>query len=217
MDEAAAQLAKIDFPIGTLYFITHSAARGALKFGSDEGYIEPADIAAKLKGLVSAANAPNSVDFRGCSVGTSPKAMGQIRAALGAKSVVAGNCYAVIDRTTPIKIGGKPITRASDVTKENRAEFERLMDKTADKLGAERKCILNPSERGFFAAGGRFVALWFNPDFTGKWVPGKSVCYKSVTPQVVDPDKALAETQDCRLIEVEAKSEGAETKSQGKD
>lgn len=207
VEEATAQLAKISFPIGALYIVTHSAARGALRFGTKEGWIEPADIAGKLKGVLSADNAPDVVDFRGCSLGTSPKAMNQVRAALGAKSVIAGNCYAVINRSTPIKIGGKAITKASDVTAENRDEFERLMKKTADKFGEEKKCILNRSEKGFFAAGGRFVALFFNPEFTGKWIPGKSVCYTDVTPEAVDPDKTLPQGEHCRIIKVDTPSQ----------
>ena len=65
---------------------------------------------------------------------------------------------------------------------------------------------MNKSEKDFFAAGGRFVALWFNPTFTGEFIPDKSVCYKDVTAQKVDPAKALSESQDCRLIEVDTKS-----------
>ena len=124
--EAAAELAKIQDPIGTLYFITHSTPSGELKFGKDEGYIKPDDIAAKLTGSVSADRAPNKVDFRGCSVGSNPKAMEQIRTAVGAQSVVAGTCFAVIELTTPIKIGNKEITLASDVTETNRDKFNRL-------------------------------------------------------------------------------------------
>jgi hypothetical protein len=210
LGEAAAVLAKIDFPVGTLYFVAHSAPNGAVQFGSKEGVIEPADIASKLKSQVSADNAPEAVDFRGCSVGTSPKAMNQIRAALGAKSVVAGTCFTIIDRSTPILIGDKdpkqPITRKSDVTDRNRKTFENLREKTAKKFGEKKKCILNPSEDGFFAAGGQFVLLWFNPDETTDWIPGKSVCYNEIALETVDPDKALSESQHCRLIRVETKS-----------
>jgi hypothetical protein len=208
--EAAAVLAKIDFPIGTLYFVAHSAPNGAVQFGSKEGVIDPSDIASKLKSKVSADNAPEAVDFRGCSVGTSPKAMNQVSAALGAKSVVAGTCFTIIDRSTPILIGTKdpkqPITKKSDVTDRNRSTFERLRKGTAEKFGEKKKCILNPSEDGFFAAGGQFVLLWFNPDETTDWIPGKSVCYNEIAPETVDPDKALSENQHCRLIRVETKS-----------
>ncbi|MCK5013335.1 MAG: DUF4157 domain-containing protein [Candidatus Omnitrophica bacterium] len=210
VEETVVELAKIDFPIGTLYFVTHSTASGGLRFGNEEGFIEPADIADKLKNAVSADSAPYIVDFRGCSVGTSPKAMNQIRAALRARSVVAGNCFAVIARSTPIKIGDKPITKTSDITGVNRAQFKKLMKDTADNFGEKKKCILNRSKKDFLAAGGRFVLLWFNHDFTGKWLKDKSVCYKDITPETVDPDKAMSQSQDCRLIKVEV-----DTKSHG--
>jgi len=210
VEETVVELAKIDFPIGTLYFVTHSTASGGLRFGNEEGFIEPADIADKLKNAVSADSAPYIVDFRGCSVGTSPKAMNQIRAALRARSVVAGNCFAVIARSTPIKIGGKPITKTSDITDVNLAQFKKLMKDTADNFGEKKKCILNRSKKDFFAAGGRFVLLWFNHDFTGAWLKDKSVCYKDITPETVDPDKAMSQSQDCRLIKVEV-----DTKSHG--
>jgi hypothetical protein len=60
VDDAAKALAKIDSPIGTLYFVTHSTSDGALKFGKDEGFTKAADIAAKLKGSV-----PDKVPDRG--------------------------------------------------------------------------------------------------------------------------------------------------------
>lgn len=184
---------------------------GALRFGDNEKYTEAADIAAKLKGVVPADNAPKLVDFRGCSVGGSPKAMEQIRAALGASSVVAGTCFAVIQRTNPpIKIGDNYITKASDVTAENRPLFEKLMKGTFDHFGPAKKCIINRSEKDFFAAGGRFVALWFNPTLSKEFLPDKSICYKDVTPETVDPNKALSASNQCRLIMVETKPETQE-------
>ena len=78
VDDAAKALAKIDSPIGTLYFVTHSTSDGALKFGKDEGFTKAADIAAKPKGSVPSDKAPQTVDFRGCSVGNSPQAMEEI-------------------------------------------------------------------------------------------------------------------------------------------
>lgn len=208
---AAAELAKIQYPIGTLYFVTHSTPAGELKFGKDEGYVKPDDIAARLKGSVSTDTAPGKVDFRGCSVGTSPTAMEQIRMALEAQSVVAGTCFAVIQLTTPIKIGDKEITKASDVTENNRETFRSLFNRTATKLGPKKKnCIVSRSEKSFFAVGGRFVVLWFNPDLSSEWLPGKSVCYNAVKPENVDPTKALAAIAGCRLIRVEATGTGAQ-------
>ena len=201
--EATEALGKTDYPIGTLYFVAHSTVNGDLQFGKAEGFVKPAAIASKLTGLVPADNAPSKVDFRGCSVGTSPKAMEQIRVALGAQSVIAGNCYAVIYHSTPLKIGDKEITKASDVSERNRPLFRKLFKGTAAKLGAKGKCILDRSERGFFAAGGRFVTLFFNPELKKEWMPDKSICYNEITPQRADPDKAASAVQGCSLIVVE--------------
>ena len=110
------KLAKIDFPVGTLDSLRHSLRRMApLQFGTAEGPIGPADIASKLQGALSAENGPEVLDFRGCSVGTSPPAMQQIGAVLNAKSVIAGDCFAVIQRSIPVSIGGKSVTKSSDV------------------------------------------------------------------------------------------------------
>ena len=205
LGDVAAALAKLKFPIGTIYFAVHSAPNGAMQFGDKEGVIEPAEIAARLKGKISVDNVPDAVDFRGCSVGSSPAAMNRLSAAIGAKSAVAGTCFSIIDRSTPIKIGEKPITKRSDVTAKNRPLFERLFQRTADRFGEKKKCILNRTEEGFFAAGGVFIVPWFNPVDSKEWIPGKSVCYNEISPETVDPQKALSDVQHCRIIRVEAK------------
>jgi hypothetical protein len=202
MDEVAAALGAIDFPIGTLYFETHSFPDGGLQFGAAEGIIKPADIAGRLKGVIHGLSAPKHLDFRGCSVGTNPKAMDQIRKAIGAKTVVAGHCFAVNLASEPIKIGGKDITKASDVTAARRPLFERLRKGTVANFGAAQRCILNRGEKDFFAAGGRFVSLFFNPEPTKTWIQGKSVCYKDLKPLTVDPKEALSKSDSCRLIMV---------------
>jgi len=215
MHEVVMKLAKINFPVGTLYIITHSAPTGELQFGTAEGTIKPADIAGKLKGALSTDNAPDVVDFRGCSVGTSPKAMDQIGAALGAKSIIAGDCFAVIQRSKSVLINGKAITRELEVTekaadddqnKKRRDLFMDLLRKNAETFGGAKKCIVNPGDKGYFSADGHFVALWFNRDDTAAWVPGKSVCYKDVAPETADPSKAMAASDHCRLIRVEEKA-----------
>ena len=219
--DAAKQLAQLDRPIGTLYFVTHSTTTGELKFGKDEGFTKAADIAAKLKGSVSADNAPQTVDFRGCSVGNSPRAMDDIRTALGANSVVAGNCFAVIDRTTPIKMGIKgqetAVTHEVEVPKTSRKRFEELywgtFDKFVAKFDGKKGCVVTRSEKDFFAAGGRFVALWFNSSFSAEWIKGKSVCYIDATTKTVDPAKPAAAIEGCSVVTVNApEPKAADTK-----
>jgi hypothetical protein len=204
MSEAVEALSKIDVPIRTLYFITHSLKNGALQFGTSEGFVKPDDIAKQVTGSVPTNKAPQNVDFRGCSVGSSPKAMDQIRGAFGATSVQAGNCYAVILYTTPVKIGDQEITKESDVAEEHRPLFEKLRTGTMNQLTG-KKCILNNSNKGFFALGGKYVALWFNSSFSDEWKKDESVCYNDLHPETVDPNKALADTKGCHLIRVEAK------------
>jgi hypothetical protein len=202
--DVAAELAKINFPVGTIYFVTHSAPSGGLQFGNDEKVVPADQIAAKLKGLIPAEYAPEHVDFRGCSVGVSPKAMDSIRLALGANTVIAGTCYAVINRSKLIKLHGKEITKDSDVAAADRNLFATLRQRTLQNFHpAERACILNKSEKDFFVAGGRFVSLYFNQEFKGDFIPGKSICYTDLVPQIVDPNQALAASPHCQLIEVE--------------
>ena len=78
LDQAVEVLKAINYPVGTLYFITHSTARGDLQFGINEKMIDVDRIGGKFKGLIPADNAPQTVDFRGCSVGSDPKAMEKI-------------------------------------------------------------------------------------------------------------------------------------------
>jgi Domain of unknown function (DUF4157) len=213
LDQAVEVLKAINYPVGTLYFITHSTARGDLQFGINEKMVDVDRIGGKFKGLIPADNAPQTVDFRGCSVGSDPKAMEKIRKAFGAQSVIGGTCFAVIAYTTPIEIPeGTPVTKSADLERENDSEealrhrrelFEGLFKRTARKLGDAEPCIVSRREDDFFAAGGRFVALFFNPEFKEEWVPGESVCYNEVSPQVVDVKAPATAVDTCELIVVE--------------
>ena len=212
--DVAVQLARLDVAIGTLYFVSHSAPDGALKLSTKEGLVKPADVATALRGKVAADKAPHHVDFRGCKVGGSPQAMDQIRVALGATSLVAGDCWIVVEMSEPIvrELSRKPVTKPSDVEPAFRPEFLELMKRTAAKFKGSEACIINRSEQAFFRAGGRFVALFFNPAFVDHWVPGKSVCYAKLAPQTVDPAQALGESSQCRLIQVEKPAANAPTR-----
>jgi hypothetical protein len=205
IEDLEGKLKKIDFPIGTIYFITHSSQDGSLKFGNKEGFVKPADIITKLSNVFSEANAPETIDFRGCSVGKDPAAMNNLGKAIGAKTVIAGNCYAVLMLSTPIKIGGKKITKSSDVDSLRWEQFQELKQNTFNKLGDKKKCVLHKSDMSYFAAGGVFVMLWFNSTFSDKWL-SDSLCYNEAITQDVEPDKALASTTNCQLIKVDVQS-----------
>jgi hypothetical protein len=202
-DDLVAKLKAITEPVGTLYFITHATSAGSLKFGSAEGFVNPSDIAKKITGTFSADKAPQKLDFRGCNIGKDTSAMNELGLALGAASVLAGNCFAVIARTTPLQIGGKEITRASQVTKDNLELFKDLKTRTYNKLGDRKACVLNPSNKDYFAAGGVFVQLWFNPTFSGDWLPGQSVCYTQAGVKAAAPGDVIDATAGCQVIEVQ--------------
>lgn len=202
-DALLTALQGITDPVGTLFFVTHATSTGKLKFGDAEGFVNPSDIAKKLSGTFSASNAPEKLDFRGCSIGTEPAAMNELGLSLGAKSVLAGNCYAVIARTTPIEIGGKKITKSSQVTDANRALFNDLKTRTYNKLGDKKACVLNLSNKDYLAAGGVFVQLWFNPTFTGDWLPGKSVCYSQAGRRTATATDVIGAAAGCQAIEVQ--------------
>jgi Domain of unknown function (DUF4157) len=215
VDKVATRLGKINFLVGTVFFVTHSTNQGELQFGDAEGFVKPGVIAGKLQGAIPEDKAPLGVDFRGCSVGSTPAAMEQMRTALAAKTVLAGTCYAVINRSFPLKINNKDVTRASHVSKGSEKVFEEMKQKTLRKFNEnERKCILNKTDEGFFAAGGRFVSLFYNPKFIGGWVDGESVCYKDLSVDVVDPSNPSAAVKECKLIKIEQEEETPPEKRQ---
>lgn len=206
VDQLVEELGKVDFRVGTIYVIAHSTAAGGLKFGKAEGFVKSSVLVTKLKGVMKGGNAPEKVEFRGCSVGKEPTAMNNLGSAIGANTVVAGNCYAVLAHSTPIRINGKPVTKAADVSPSSKTLFDELKRKTLDKFGNKKKCVLNRSDAAFFAAGGEFVLLWFNPAFSEEWKPGISVCYSDATTQEVDPAKALDAAGKCLLVKVAVKT-----------
>ena len=206
VDTLIGGLKKIDYPVSTIYVITHSMQDGSIKFGTKEGYVKPADIISKLKGSLKEEYAPEHVDFKGCNIGNDPAVMNKFGEAIGAKGVTAGNCFAVIALSTPIKIGGSEIKKASDVDPSNKALFNKLKTGTFNKFNERKKCILNESDNGFFAAGGVFVLLWFNPKPSGEWLPGESVCFNEAGTQEIDPNKAVAAAKNCQLIKVVMKT-----------
>lgn len=211
LKQMASVLRDIKHPLRTLFISSHSLPSGDLGFGSAHSttFELPSKVAQELKGTVSAENAPDLVDFRGCTVGTSPKAMDEIKAALGAGAAIGGNCYLVVKRQGPISLGGKQIAKPGDVNAGNRDALKTGLAKLIESFGETKKCILDTSEEAYFRAGGRMIAQWFSPELTTMWNPRKSVCYKDLKPETVDP--ATAGDLDpsleghCRLIRVEKK------------
>jgi hypothetical protein len=205
LDELATKLKAITTPIGTMFVLSHALPGGDLEFGNK--FERPEVVAKKLTGTIAPALAPDALDFRGCTVGSAPAAMEQMRAAVGAASVVAGTCYIVTQDNGPIVLNDKTVvTKRSQVTEKNRAEFEMGMRMLPDSFGKAKKCILRPTEDAYFDAGGKWVAQWFNPVLSTEWDVRKSKCYSEVTPEAIDPAQTpkigFDLTGHCRLIRV---------------
>jgi len=214
LEEMTTALKNFGSPIGTLFFIAHALPSGDLGFETGEGtkFELPSNIANALKGSVTAENAPKLIDFRGCSLGTSPQAMDLIRSALGGGAAVGGNCFNLTQIQGPVLLGKKAIAKPSQVTATNRSSFETGLQMLIDSFGDAKDCILNASEEGYFKAGGKMVAQWFSPEYSTDWDNRKSRCYADLTPEVVDPSKAKEGDYapgiagHCRLIRVEKKT-----------
>lgn len=218
LEEMTAALKGFDSQIGTLFFIAHSLPTGDLGFETSEStkFVLPSTIATALKGAVKAENAPNLVDFRGCSIGTSPQSMDLIRSALGGGAAVGGNCFNITQIQGPVLLGNEAITKSSQVKAEDRSSFETGIQMLIDSFGEAKGCILNSTEDGYFKAGGKMVAQWFSPDYSTDWDVRKSRCYTDLTAETVDPAKVKEGEFEtgiaghCRLIRVEEKA-GAKT------
>ena len=210
--EMAAKLRSIRYPIKRLFVVSHSLASGDLEFEDEKKqavFVPPDKIADALRGTVSSKNAPELIDFRGCSVGSSPQAMADIREALGAGAAVGGTCFSIIQPNGPISIDGKPITKAGQI--KDRAAFNDGMKRLVDSFGPAKDCILDRSEEAYFRAGGKMFAVWYNPEFSTEWDKRHSKCRSALVPETVDPkkpesaDEALARelTGECKLVRVE--------------
>jgi hypothetical protein len=211
--QMTAALRGVKQPIGRLFIVAHSLASGDLGFETPKEvkFVRPEQIAKSLSGTLSPANAPEVVDFRGCSVGSDPDAMNTIRAAVGAKSAIGGNCFMVVQENGPVQIDRTNIVNSSQVTGANRKSFESGMRMLIESFGMAKNCVLDASEKSYFRAGGKLVAAWMSPELDTKWDARKSRCYKDLSPENAevasgqDFDPGLA--GNCRLIRVGKQAE----------
>jgi hypothetical protein len=207
VDDLAKQLKAIKVPIKTLYFIAHMDEDGDLLFTSpgQMTYVPAATIASKIKDSAQV----ESIDFQGCTIGQAPAEMDKIRVALKASKATGSTCTLVTQTADPIIIGGKAITRPEDLTdKKVKTAFEAGLKKVRELfVDAKKKCIINDSTDGYFQTGGRLIAVWANPgsmaDDDG-WDDKKSICYKDLKVEKIDPTKKLPVIgpDDCKLVEV---------------
>lgn len=210
VDDLAKQLKAIKIPIGTLYFVAHMTEDGDLMFTSPGTmtYVPAATIASKIKDSAQV----ESIDFRGCSIAQAPAEMDKIRGALKATKAIGATCTLVTQSSQPIKTGGKEITRPEQLQDPKvKAVFHAALKKVRELfLDDKKKCIINDSVDGYFQTGGKLIAAWVNPETMADsegWDDKKSICYKDLKVEKVDPTKPLPVIgpDDCKLVEVRKK------------
>lgn len=214
--EMANKLSHVTEPIGRLLVFSHSATDGSLGFesGSSVNYVRPGPLATALEGAVPPERGPNLIDFRGCSLGTSPAGMEQLRTALNAEAAIGGNCYMVSQVQGPVVLSAgddsTPITSRDQLTEANRDQFEAGLEMLREAFGPAKGCILDDSEDAYFRAGGRFVAMWASPGGSTEWDERTSKCYDELTTTTVDPATAGRQEPglagNCQLIRIEDSS-----------
>jgi hypothetical protein len=209
-DELAKALKAIKGSIRTLYLGAHMLDDGNLMFETPgvkgvKNFVSAEMVANKIKGTAQVEN----INFQGCSIAQSPKEMQRIAIALKATKATGSTCTLVEQTAPPVKVNGKPITQPAQLQdKTVKAAFERgLKDARNLFVDKKEKCILNDTVDGYFAAGGKLIAYWANPesmaDVTG-FDDTKSVCYKDLKTQKFDPTKKMPviDPNDCKLIEL---------------
>ena len=208
-EEMADALRALEFPIKTLFIISHSLASGDLGFesGNRTSFVRPETLAEKLAGSLAADRAPELIDFRGCSLGSSPPGMEKIRAVLGAKAAVAGNCFMITWIQGPVVLDETRITSRSQISSGSRPGFEAGLRLLVDSFKRAADCILDRSEDAYFRAAGKMVAQWASPEFSTDWDERKSLCYKDLSVVPVDPsttpDASPGIAGHCKLIRIE--------------
>jgi hypothetical protein len=208
-DDLAKQLKAIKGPIRTVYFVSHMNEDGDLVFTSPakgaspaiENFVQAETVALKVKDSAQVEN----IDFRGCNSAQAPTEMDKIRVALKATKATGSTCSLVYQIAEPMKLDGKEITRRKDVTdwKAFNRGFDMLHKEFKD---GRKKCILNDSVDGYFEKGGKLMAYWANPGSMADqdaWDDMKSICYKNLRVETVDPKKPpVIGEDDCKRVEV---------------
>jgi hypothetical protein len=206
-DDLVKQLRSIKGSVKTLYFFAHMTEEGDLMFKTPGAMtFERAEtIAAKVKGATQVEN----LNFQGCAIAQAPAEMQKIAGSLKATKATGSTCGLVEQTTPPVKVDGKPIIRPEQLAdKRVKAAFEAGLKNARDLfVDKKKKCILNDTVDGYFQTGGKLIAYWANPgsmaDETG-WDDNKSICYKDLKVEHIDPTQKLPVIgpDDCKLIEL---------------
>jgi len=199
--DAKEKLQALGSPIGTLYVISHGNSVGEVEIFDEEGFVNwiaISDFGSALKGALPPENAPLTVDFTGCKVGTAGEELESFREAIGAEEAKANNCSTFTAEGSPVIVDGTTITEESQLPEDRVAAFDNgLLDQVrsmtsedghrvgdcilglARKQKATRKNLKRIKEL-YFANQGRLVASWASPEFNRNWQKG-SICTKDMT------------------------------------
>ncbi len=213
--EMTDALKAITFPIGTIFIFSHSSNLAKIKF-PDTGYVSASSLATTLKDSIQPEFVPQTIDFRGCSVGMNPAGMEEIRQATGASAVIGSTCFMVF-KTLPFTVNNVHIKKKSQLEDAvNKATWDEHF-KNHWKNFPSKDCVLDKGKNAYFRAGGYLVSIFANKDFTATYSPTESVCYKDLPETPITPKAALTHTPDntksCELIRVEASAPTATSTS----
>lgn len=207
------RLAKQHGSVGTVSFFGHSLPSGDIGISTKGGgtrYVPPSE----FRDALAAANLKAStLDFQGCSVGRSPKALDSYRKATGAASARGTTCYLVSQPFQILDQRRKPITNRRHLRAAGGdAYFTAAMNRLRQASGSRKwASVVNKDQAGYFRAGGNFVAVWANPSLSTQWDERKSVPYTKLTVESLRSDgKPKADDLSGRCSIVEVKGEQVE-------
>ncbi|PMR66908.1 hypothetical protein CR158_06960 [Halomonas heilongjiangensis] len=210
VEDAAKKLKALGVPIGTLYVVSHSTSAGKIQFISSIGtisWVPIADLGKALKGAVTV----DTVDFRGCKVGSAAGAMESFRQTVGAQSTKGSNCWTFVTRVTPLVFDGMEVTEPSQIPQGRQKAFDKALLKQINGLRSQdgkpvKDCLLGLSAgqkagartlpqiwQQYWANKGNLVASWASPEFNEDWQKG-SICTKDMT----------TSSKPCAIVETKA-------------
>lgn len=210
VEDAIKQLKALKAPVGTLYVVSHSSSAGQIQFISGIGTISWVDIGElgkALKGQVTV----DTVDFRGCKLGSAKGAMESFRKTAGAQSTKGSNCWTFIARVTPLTYEGAEVTKPGQIPKGMKKAFDKALLNQINGLQSDdgkpvKNCLLglaagqtagartlNKVWQQYWANSGNLIASWGSPEYNKNWQKG-SICTNSMT----------ATSKPCAIVETKA-------------
>ncbi len=208
-EEMVSHLKSVDTPLNTIFVLAHSLPDGKIRFSTND-WRSADSLSVLLK--VKPEFAPNTLDFRGCSIGMNPAGMEKLRKAVGAKSVVGSTCYMNFARSPSISLNGIPITDRNQLRQrgfraEFNTQFRTLPNQFNGKYNGAERCIVNPTQNGYFQAGGHLVSIFANKKLNEPYSDEHSVCYGNLPTTTISSQQAaqgnVPGTGECKLVKVD--------------